>query len=67
MAHPDSQSSSQRHFLIRKNCEYTIMVDAPTAEEALEKASHIEFKCWDEAWAPDEAEEVTTDGTPVDP
>jgi len=47
-----------KRFLVRANCEYSIEVEAADAEEALEKASHIDFdQHWTHAWAPMEVDE----------
>ncbi len=34
-------------FLIRKNVEYSLLVDAPSADEAIEKACRIPILDWD--------------------
>lgn len=46
-------------FLVRTNVEYSIEIEADSAEEAVEKAGHIDFEeHWTQAWAPMEAEEA---------
>jgi hypothetical protein len=45
-------------FLIRQNCEYSIEIEAADAEEAIEKAGHIDFdQHWTQAWSPMEVDE----------
>jgi hypothetical protein len=47
-----------KRFLVRTNCELSIEVEAANAEEAIEKASHIDFdQHWTQAWAPMEVDE----------
>ncbi len=43
-------------FIVRTNCEYSMAVDATSAEEALKKAEKVDVKEWGQAWAPMEAE-----------
>jgi hypothetical protein len=38
------------------NCEYSIIVEAPTAVLALQKAEAIDLEEWEEAWAETEVE-----------
>ncbi len=45
-------------YLVRTNCEYSILIEADDEDQAMEKAGHIEYKLWQEAWAPFEAEET---------
>jgi hypothetical protein len=48
-----------RTFVVRTNCEFSIEIEAESAEKAVEKAGHIDFeKHWTQAWAPMEAEEA---------
>ncbi len=50
--------STLKRFLIRANCEFSIEVEAADAEEAIEKAGHIDFdQHWTHAWAPLEVDE----------
>ena len=43
-------------WLVRTNCEYSRVVEAETAEEALVKAGKVPLDDWEHAWAPAEAE-----------
>ena len=43
-------------MLVRKNCEYSLDVEADSDEEALAKANAIPLSEWNQAWAPDEVE-----------
>ncbi len=53
----DSGRGSRR-WRIRTNCEYTIEIEAADAEEAIEKAGHVDFdQHWIRAWAPMEVDE----------
>lgn len=46
-------------YVVRTNCEFSIEIEAKSAEEAVEKAEHIDFELhWSQAWAPMEAEEA---------
>lgn len=47
-----------KSFLVRTNCEYSKVIEAETAEEALKIAETIETKAWDKAWAPLEIDET---------
>jgi len=48
----------ERRFLIRTNCEYTVEVEAASAEEALEKAADLDIgQRWTQSWAPFEVDE----------
>ena len=38
-------------YLIRKNCEYSIVVEAETGDAALLKAEFIPLDVWDTAWS----------------
>jgi hypothetical protein len=52
-------ASPRKTFLVRANCEFSIEIEAKNAEEAIEKAGHLDFeKHWTWAWAPMEAEEA---------
>lgn len=47
-----------KRFLVRTSCEYSIEIEAANADEAMEKASHIDFdQHWTQAWAPFEVDE----------
>jgi hypothetical protein len=46
-----------KRFLVRTSIEYSIEIEAADADEAIEKASHLDFdQHWTQAWAPFEAE-----------
>ena len=48
-----------KRWLVRVNCEYSIEIEAPNADEAIEKAGHIDFEQhWIQAWSDFEAEEA---------
>ena len=47
-------------FLIRCSCEYSQVVEALTALEAIEQANEIPRSDWEsKAWSADEAEELS--------
>lgn len=46
-----------RRFLIRRNCEYSIEVDAETEEEAINEANSNPLDEWTQAWSPTEVED----------
>jgi len=47
-----------RRFLIRTNCEFTVEVEAASAEEALRKASRLDYdEHWTQSWAPMEVDD----------
>ncbi len=52
-----SQPTSGR-FLVRMNCELSILVEAPTPVLALQMAEAIDLEKWEQAWA---ATEVDTE------
>ncbi len=43
-------------WLVRASCEYSLLVDAETEEEALQKANETPKVEWDQAWCQDEVE-----------
>lgn len=43
-------------YLIRRNCEYSIMVEAESEDEAIATAADKEPDAWDTAWSGNEAE-----------
>lgn len=47
-----------RRWRVRANREYSIEIEAVDAEEAIEKAGHVDFEQpWTQAWAPLEVDE----------
>ena len=51
--------TENKRFLVRTNCEYSIEIEAATADDAIEKAGHLDFEQhWTQAWAPMEAEDA---------
>lgn len=46
-----------KQFLVRCSCEYSLLVDANTEEEAQTIADETSIVFWDEAWSSDEVEE----------
>lgn len=48
-------------FLVRANCEYTLEVEASSADEAIAEANKIPKPEWSQAWCEDEAEEEEDD------
>ncbi len=56
---PSDSDGRPKRFLVRTNCEYSVEVEAASAEEALEKAGDLDFEQhWTQAWAPMEVEEA---------
>jgi len=49
-----------RRFLVRKNCEYTLAVEAEDDIAAMNKAIETPLEHWTQAWAADEAEDDDT-------
>lgn len=45
-------------YLVRTNCEYSIEIEAASADEVMEKAQAIDVEEWGKAWAEVEAEEL---------
>lgn len=45
-------------FLVRANCEYSILIEADSEEQAIEKAldTSNDMKDWEQAWSQYEAE-----------
>ena len=43
-------------YEVRTNCEYVLIVEADSVDEAMDKASKVDLSEWDQAWAPYEAE-----------
>ena len=43
-------------WLVRTSCEYSLLVDAETEEEALQAANETPKTEWDQAWSSDEVE-----------
>lgn len=49
-------------YLVRTNCEYSVVIDADNPEHALAKSEYIAMGEWEQAWAPHTvAEEVVHD------
>lgn len=50
-------------FLVRKNCEYFVLVTADNADAAVEKADRLypNLNDWGQAWSVPEAEEESND------
>ncbi len=46
-----------KSYLIRRNCEYTLVVEADSDSEALSIACESSMKDWSEAWSDDEIDE----------
>jgi len=46
-----------KSYLIRRNCEYTLVVEAESDTEALETANAENISEWSEAWSDDEIDE----------
>lgn len=44
-------------FTVRTNCEFSLSIEADTADTAIEKAQNILYSEWDTAWAPIEADQ----------
>jgi hypothetical protein len=58
LASNSKKESAVKRWIVRTNCEYSIVVDdVETADEAMKKAARIELSEWTEAWAEHEAEE----------
>ncbi|MEW6048084.1 MAG: hypothetical protein AB1609_16690 [Bacillota bacterium] len=51
-------------YLVRTNCEYSIVIEAASADEAMEKAQAIDVEEWSQAWAELEVEELEGGGPP---
>ncbi|MEW6048299.1 MAG: hypothetical protein AB1609_17790 [Bacillota bacterium] len=49
-------------YLVRTNCEHSIVIEAASADEAMEKAQAIDVDSWSQAWAVVEAEEFEGGG-----
>ena len=45
-----------RRFMVRTNCEFSLVVEAENEEGAFNKASEQDAFTWSQAWAPMEAE-----------
>jgi hypothetical protein len=45
-------------YLVRRNCEYSVVVDAMDLDDAVIAAQEIPLSLWDTAWSLDEAEEA---------
>ena len=50
-------------YLLRKNCEYTLLVDALDENQAIDRAEEFDLEDWDRAWSQVEAEEETEENT----
>jgi hypothetical protein len=49
---------SMKRFVVRCSCEYSEVVEARTAREAIERAKEVPPEQWEsKAWSADEAEE----------
>lgn len=48
-------------FLVRSNCEYSILVDADTETEAIVTAYNIDLENWGQAWSETEVEEENSE------
>jgi len=44
-------------WVVRLNCEYSLEVEADTADEAMAEAEKLDVAEWEQAWSPIEAEE----------
>ncbi len=45
-----------RTFIVRRNCEYSVAIEAVSDAEAIRMAP-ADLSDWDSAWSPTEAEE----------
>ena len=45
------------HFTVRTNGEFSLSVEADTADAAIEQAQKVPYSDWGTAWAPIEAEQ----------
>lgn len=45
------------NWIVRKNCEYSLLVEADTEKEAIDKAELEPDTQWDHAWSVIDAEE----------
>ena len=52
----DEEKKDTRKYLVRTNCEYSLVVEARSAVEATQAAAKIPYETWEQAWAPYEAE-----------
>jgi hypothetical protein len=43
-------------YIVRKNCEYSVAVEADSPEEAMTKADAVNLWNWSASWSPMEAE-----------
>jgi hypothetical protein len=43
-------------WIVRTNCEYSLAIEAETAEEAMQQAEAVPYSEWGQAWAEYEAE-----------
>ena len=50
------KEANKKKFVVRKNCEYSTVVEARTADEAVELAENSTTS-WEQAWSRTEAEE----------
>lgn len=48
---------SKKRFLVRKNCEYSLEVEADDEDEAFREAAKVPDSNWTQAWSVVEAEE----------
>ena len=56
-----------KKYLVRDNCEYSLEVEAESAEKAMELASKIPHSDWSQAWAPREVEEPEDEAPVIRP
>jgi len=45
-------------YLLRMNCEYTLVVEADNEEQAIEKGHAIDMEDWEQAWSGIDCEEA---------
>ena len=48
-------------YLVRMSCEYSVLVEANTEDEATDKADVIDISDWDTAWSGYEIDETYDD------
>lgn len=51
-------TSENKRYLVRTNCELSIVVEASSEQEALKAAEQFDWADWDQAWAENTAEEA---------
>ncbi|MDI6824669.1 MAG: hypothetical protein QME87_09995 [Bacillota bacterium] len=45
-------------YLVRANCEYSLVIEAASEREALEAADKADFAEWEQAWSESEVEAI---------